>query len=564
MTHSTVTDTPSVKDLFEIKKYIDGLTDFIRNCKTPMTLAIQGDWGVGKTSIMQQIKEKLDNKVETVFLNTWQYSQFNFEENLSISLLVELVTELSSKLGEGKEYEKTKSDIFNIIGNIAIAGISTAISNATLGFVDISGIEEKFRFGDTSKKDILLQPSIQALRELNNGFKELVNKVLEKQRKERIVFFIDDLDRLNPLRAVELLEVMKLFLESDKCVFVLAIDYNVVAKGVRLKYKDEIEEDKIDSFFEKIIQVPFIVPTHVYNMENYIKELFKDLHSHDISQKIEQIKNLILNSIGSNPRNIKRLFNSFSLLLSINDLSKASKIENSEDMVKLLATLCLQMKYKEVYDYLATSENFNIPELIDTGDLEIPDDFSPFKDALFDIFKNNWGKLGEKIKISGVVSSGKKTVEQNTENEEFWKGFTYYNKNTENKFNYRHSGNQVTSRYYRVFSNEDNDFQCEFLVNKNSIGLVYGNVKDQKINDILKKKVNIFTEAFKSENVAIREWKDKSKNNYNHIPGINIKSEDYGLNSYGNYNAAYEWYVQTLNKVSELLQEQLKDEEKKC
>ena len=43
-------------DNFGIKKYIDGLTGFILDCNTPMTIAIQGDWGSGKTSMMNMIK----------------------------------------------------------------------------------------------------------------------------------------------------------------------------------------------------------------------------------------------------------------------------------------------------------------------------------------------------------------------------------------------------------------------------------------------------------------------------------------------------------------------------
>ena len=45
-------------DLFSIETYIDGLCQFIRNCDTPMTISIQGDWGSGKTSMMNMICEK--------------------------------------------------------------------------------------------------------------------------------------------------------------------------------------------------------------------------------------------------------------------------------------------------------------------------------------------------------------------------------------------------------------------------------------------------------------------------------------------------------------------------
>ena len=44
-------DIPAHQDEFNIKNYIQGLAKFIMECETPLTIAIQGDWGTGKTSI---------------------------------------------------------------------------------------------------------------------------------------------------------------------------------------------------------------------------------------------------------------------------------------------------------------------------------------------------------------------------------------------------------------------------------------------------------------------------------------------------------------------------------
>lgn len=66
--YGTITDIPSEKDLFNIENYISGLTSFICDCKTPMTISIQGDWGTGKTSIMKQIETRLDSSnIKSVF-----------------------------------------------------------------------------------------------------------------------------------------------------------------------------------------------------------------------------------------------------------------------------------------------------------------------------------------------------------------------------------------------------------------------------------------------------------------------------------------------------------------
>lgn len=58
-----VTDLPIEKladDNLHISNYIEGLSDFIRTCATPMTIALQGDWGTGKTSFMNLVIDHLE------------------------------------------------------------------------------------------------------------------------------------------------------------------------------------------------------------------------------------------------------------------------------------------------------------------------------------------------------------------------------------------------------------------------------------------------------------------------------------------------------------------------
>ena len=64
--------------------------------------------------------------------------------------------------------------------------------------------------------------------------------------------------------------MLKLFLDCDNCVFVLAIDYAVVSQGVKQKYGELIGEEKGKSFFDKIIQVPFKMPVAQYDVKNYV------------------------------------------------------------------------------------------------------------------------------------------------------------------------------------------------------------------------------------------------------------------------------------------------------
>lgn len=83
-----------VNDLFGVKQYVEGLCEFIRDCDTPMTISIQGDWGSGKTSMMKMIEETLNNSCWPIWFNTWQFSQFDMGNGLAFSMMDVLLKEL--------------------------------------------------------------------------------------------------------------------------------------------------------------------------------------------------------------------------------------------------------------------------------------------------------------------------------------------------------------------------------------------------------------------------------------------------------------------------------------
>lgn len=331
------TDKAALKDEFNIQKYIDGLTTFISTCNTPMTISIQGSWGTGKTSIMQIIKGKLSGNIQPVWFNTWQFSQFNLEDKLPLVMLSKLVSAVSdSKSEQAKELIK---NVFEGISKIAIGYVSGGSTN-----------------GDEIKS-LFTQDFIGQLDSLKDSFQKLVNA--RAGENGRVVIFVDDLDRLEPRKAVELLEVLKLFLDCEKCVFVLAIDYDVVCRGVEAKYgklSDDkaANENKGKSFFDKIIQVPFKMPVAEYNIQNYIKTCFKEIGITCEDSELSIYEDLIKRSIGANPRGMKRLFNAY-LLLKI--VVTDAVLETDKNKLLLFAVLCLQHSFEKTYEYLVRSRN---------------------------------------------------------------------------------------------------------------------------------------------------------------------------------------------------------------
>lgn len=219
-------------------------------------------------------------------------------------------------------------------------GLSAA---STVTGLDVAGAAESAM--SSGEEDVT-----EAISTLKTRFQDCVKQALKEQKKDRVVIFVDDLDRLEPARAVELLEVLKLFLDCDRCVFLLAIDYSVVSQGIRQKYGESLDRDKGRSFFDKIIQVPFKMPVAHYDIEKFVRAAMEQMHL-PVADAAPYVS-LIRTSIGYNPRGIKRLLNAFLLLQRIHS---GERLDQDHEKRLLFAVLCLQLSYEEVYNFVVRS-----------------------------------------------------------------------------------------------------------------------------------------------------------------------------------------------------------------
>ena len=336
------TDIPAEgvgQDLFHIETYIDGLSTFIKECATPMTISIQGDWGSGKTSMMNMIKEKISGDVYHIWFNTWQFSQFDMGNSLVFSMMEVMLDKLGC---EPKMIHKVMNGLAGFARRAVKVVTDTAVGGA------VADIAEELMSPESSSN------YARAILELKDKFQNAVDQKIKEENKSRVVVFVDDLDRLQPEKAVELLEVLKLFLECQNCVFVIAVDYDVVTRGIRQKYGMDVSEEKGKSFFDKIIQLPFKVPVAQYDINNYVATSLSDMNILVNNEDIELFVRLIQTSIGLNPRSMKRLFNTYQLL----DIITKSSVKELEDVSRhkiLFAIICMQMGHEKLYQYLSSN-----------------------------------------------------------------------------------------------------------------------------------------------------------------------------------------------------------------
>lgn len=329
-------------DRLGIEPYVEALSTVIENCATPMTISIQGNWGTGKTSFMNLVEKKLKEKngLETVIFNTWQYSKFNMDDMLSVSLLNKFAEAIIPKDRKSKNKDKIKK-------------IIESISFTSLDLLS-KGILSKEKITDLFSEGAILSTADQ-LYELKSLLQKEVDALIKSGKYKRIIVFIDDLDRLKPKNAVELLEVLQLFLTIENCVFVLAVDYEVVTQGIKHKMGAEYSDEKARNFFDKIIQLPFNIPVETNEIvTKYVKGMLSSIPMPEKIQNPDRYVSLLNKSVRFNPRNTKRIINTFWLLRLVAPINNKKGLQIQDFNLSLFAVLCMQISYRRIYINLLT------------------------------------------------------------------------------------------------------------------------------------------------------------------------------------------------------------------
>jgi predicted KAP-like P-loop ATPase len=213
----------------------------------PLTLGIFGAWGSGKTSLMRMLQAKIDKadpavKAKTLWFNAWKYE--GREEAQSA-----LIHAVLAKLAEDKTLWQDAKDIFERLKK----GVSVLKFAKFVGKSVISMTPKLDEFIDCFKEES------EKIAETMEGFDKDFESLLVRAKIERIVVFIDDLDRCSSVKVIETFETIKLFLNTPACTFVIGADAAKIQHAVGEVYKVADTQRQKD-FLEKIVQIPFTIP----------------------------------------------------------------------------------------------------------------------------------------------------------------------------------------------------------------------------------------------------------------------------------------------------------------
>jgi len=337
-------DNPSTLDLLGFDAVVEPIVAAVRERNIhPLTLSVQSPWGGGKSTILKLIEAEFkdDDTCFVVSTNPWAYDD---QADVKGALISEILHGIQSQVPDSGTKAKVAEKAKELLGRISWSRAAVAIAKGALTFqVDPQQIADIFKPKDPGGPD--------SMAGFNDAYKDMLALI---PNVERVVVLVDDLDRCLPDAVTATLEAIKLFLSTEKMVFVLAADQDMVRDAISVSLDGARRGDVFAKrYLEKIVQLPIALPRlSATDAEAYIGLLIAgrsmteaDLHAlaAHVSARRNDRQTPLLHDFGkltvkpaeedlalasqlaeglsadrrSNPRQIKRFLNAFGVRESI-------------------------------------------------------------------------------------------------------------------------------------------------------------------------------------------------------------------------------------------------------
>jgi KAP family P-loop domain len=253
----------------------------------PVTIGVHGDWGAGKSSVLEMIEADLNTQdlILCLKFNGWRFQGF---EDAKIALIEGIVSglverrSLVTKAGDAVKDIYHRIDLLKAakrVGGLALTAYAgfhglgahalaiPGVLGALEGCVtDPTKLTKENVEAVLSETEGLLKPKSETknVPEEIAGFRKAFDNLLDKAGIKQLVVLIDDLDRCLPDTAIETLEAVRLFLFTSRTAFVVAADEAMIEYAVRKHFPDLPDttgpQTYARNYLEKLIQVPFRIP----------------------------------------------------------------------------------------------------------------------------------------------------------------------------------------------------------------------------------------------------------------------------------------------------------------
>lgn len=405
----------SAQDEFKHSHYVAVLKNILRRCQTPINIGLYGSWGVGKSSILNMLKEELERKklsknFKYLYVDAWSLSPDSLKQEILVTLNNQLHTFSESKIEDTlynvrEEMSVSINEIwergwpfFLGLGIIAIIGIALHYSNI-INFSDFMPIPTalaviagaaKF-FAEQSKRII---PRAASSHKFNQLYTDMI-----KKEKRKLVVVIDNLDRCDAAVAVNLLGLIQTFMTKHKCINILACDDQAIVNYLAEVKGKNFTEREGNEFLSKFFQVTLRIPPFIgENLEDYVTKL---MGQRSIPQS-GSAKHILISGAIKNPRKVNQFLNNLVAMYRLAILKEHSRRIRPETITKhidfLTKMIVIQHEWPNFYKLLG-KKNELLNEINETINNLDPKAF--FLEN-YELIKEEWNDEGLKEFLDGT------------------------------------------------------------------------------------------------------------------------------------------------------------------
>lgn len=289
-------DNESLSDYIDYGHLLRAVTTIVDNDNLlPCSIGIYGDWGSGKSSLMNMVEKNYEDDKDVLLIrfNGWLFEGYDDAKSV---LMGRIVDEIISKRKFSEKATKYAAKLLKRVDWMKLAGSSVkyGMSFLTLGPVGVAGMSLADAMGkikDSDYEDYIkskqskeLEDSDDTLRSNIQEFHKNFEALIEETSLKKIIVFIDDLDRCSPDTVIGTLEAIKLFLFTKKTAFVIGADERLIKYAVRKRFP-EVPGENLEvgrDYLEKLIQYPIrIPPLSKVELTTFINLLFSQLYSNE-------------------------------------------------------------------------------------------------------------------------------------------------------------------------------------------------------------------------------------------------------------------------------------------
>ena len=248
-------DDPFAGDLLDRGPRVRMLCDFARSVSDHAVIAVDGDWGTGKTAFLRMCKAYLEQQeVRVAEFNAW-----------TESYTADPVFNLASSLAEVVE----KDRLTKLLGAAKAIGVA-------------AGKNLPFKVGEvvadaaeTISQDLAFPNGLPEYRDCVRRFKEALEQEAGKDSGP-VVVLVDELDRCLPQQAVEYLGAVHNLLAVPGVVVVLAINLKETANGLEAVYGETYGSERyLQRFFD--LRMSLAKPTESDDLSALVSHLREHL-----------------------------------------------------------------------------------------------------------------------------------------------------------------------------------------------------------------------------------------------------------------------------------------------